>query len=352
MIMTALLWLTTPVDVDTHQQTVLWQKEVATIPAALKQAQAEYEAHPDRLKLATQLLEQYVNQARRDDNHEFINRANQLIENVSAQNDEPQAEHWLLAKADAWQYQHKFKLAQTQLKAIDAGSPFFTRASLMSARIALAVGATDNARSYCNRLMGEAALGIVATCLLEVQGREGQLAEAYNQLQMLHQRSADRALDTKVMHWRLQILTEQALLLRRYSEARNWLSLMPGDLSIVDKKRQLDSYLMDATRDLPSQLMRPCEANVVDSIAIRLALAQKLAEGAGCWMDYTAERIQIRERRSDKLHSADIAYYYTYVAPHPEKAKHWAEINYQVAKEPLDQALLHDAEQLSTINED
>lgn len=346
MTLIALMWFTASVDVATAQSDVLWQQEVATIPASVQQAEAEYHADADNLESATQLLRQYVKQARQRDDHEFVNRANQLIKNVSERFGKPQAEYWQVAVADAWQYQHQFERAQRQLQSIGVDSQFYTRASLMLSRIALTVGNTSEAQSYCNRLMGQASLGVVATCLLEVKGRQGQLTRAYTELKILQQRSADQPSDDKITRWRLQILTEQALLLRRYSEAQQWISLMPGELSVVDQKRQLDSYLMNDKGAVPKSLMRACDADVVDSIAIRLALAQKQMDGAGCWLDYAAERIKLRERRGDKLHSADIAYYYIYVSPDAEKANYWAKTNYQVAKEPLDQALLQDAQQL------
>ncbi|WP_139043489.1 tetratricopeptide repeat protein [Idiomarina sp. A28L] len=323
---------------------VLWQPEAAIVPAEVTEAEYSYQQQPNNLESAAKLVEAYLEVIRRSDSHELLQKARSIQTDVFEHPNSSTHIPWLIASADLYQYQHEFEAAQKSLAAVIAREPRHLRGSLMLARIKLAQGNIDQARSICANLFGHHELGIVSTCLLEVEGREENPQPVYNKLKQLHQRN-DAQSSMVVRQWRLQILAEQAILLGHYEEAQHWLSELPEPKTIVEQKLLLDSFLFAPSLSVPRALIADCSETVVDAIAVRLARAQQTI-GGGCWVDYAKQRIQLREIRNDKLHSADIAYYFTYVEPKPEAALHWAEINYSVAKEPFDRKLLEHAQAL------
>ncbi len=342
MMLSALILMTGLISAPSDQSELLWQPEAATVPTDISQAETAYQQQPDNIDLAADLLDKYLREARIEQGHYFLNRANELITNVSSSHTD---RDWLIAVADTLQYQHNFAQARNVLDRVLSETPRDTRAHLMLARIALTLNETDVAQQHCTALLGSTALGIVSTCLLEVQGRAGDLERAYTQLKQLHQQQP-KAAQSAIAHWRLQILTEQALLLGDYEAAQQWTAAMPAPLHVVDQKRRLDSYLWDADAQVPQSLIADCQHTPVDSITIRLAWAEKRNQHGECWQDYARERMQLRVMRGEKLHSADIAYYFTYVEPDAEQAMYWAQQNIDVAQEPFDYRLLSAAEAL------
>ncbi|OIM99671.1 hypothetical protein BFR57_03650 [Idiomarina sp. MD25a] len=342
MMLGALILMSGLFSAPSDQSDVLWQPQAATVPTDITQAETAYQQHPNELRLAAELLSKYLREARVEQGHYYLNQANEFITKVGANH---RQRDWLIAVADTLQYQHDFAQARTILNRVLEQSPRDAQAQLMLARIALTLNETDNAKQHCTDLMGSAALGVVSTCLLEVQGRAGNLQSAYTRLKQLHEQQPMQA-QSAIAHWRLQILTEQALLLDDFQAAQRWTAAMPTPLNVVDKKRRLDSYLWDTDTQVPAALMLDCQQTPVDSITIRLAWAEKRNQQGHCWQDYARERMQLRVMRGEKLHSADIAYYFTYVEPDAEQAIYWAQQNIEVAQEPFDYRLLSAAKAL------
>lgn len=323
---------------------VLWQPKAAKVPASVLAAEQRLKQSPNNLDYAAALVDEYLTVVRRTASHEVLTMAQQVVASHANKPIEQQPVTWLIAKADLLQYQHLFKEATTVLQEVTDQHPGHLQASLMLARIALAQGKSNDAQSYCADLFGKHELGIVSTCLLEVKGRAETPLLAYQKLKSLQERQ--QHISPTVTSWRLQILASQALALGRYKEARDWLNKLPRARTIVEQKMLLDSYLFDRQARVPTELIAHCEKAVVDSLAVRYAYAEKYANNQGCWLDYAAQRMRLRVLRNDKLHSADIAYYFTYVEQQPDAALKWAKINYSIAKEPFDKQLLTVAQQL------
>ena len=342
MMLSALILMSGLFSAPSDQSDVLWQPQAAAVPTDITQAEAAFQQHPNELRVASELLSKYLREARVEQGHYYLNQANELIAKVGA---EHRQRDWLIAVADTLQYQHDFAQARKVLNRVLEQSPRDVQAQLMLARIELTLNETDSAKQHCADLMGSVALGIVSTCLLEVQGRAGNLQSAYTRLKQLHEQQPGQA-QSAIAHWRLQILTEQALLLGDFQAAQQWTAAMPTPLNVVDKKRRVDSYLWDTDAQVPKALMLDCQQTPVDSITIRLAWAEKRSQHGHCWQDYARERIQLRVMRGEKLHSADIAYYFTYVEPDAEQAIYWAQQNIEVAQEPFDYRLLSAAKAL------
>lgn len=325
---------------------LLWQPETAIVPTEVIEAEQRYQQYPDSLNLGADLINHYLSRVRRSDNHEYLQKAKQLRSMLAEKTSADKNVDWLLASADLMQYQHEFNKASEYLERILELRPFHLQASLMQARIALARGEQAAAKSLCTSLFGQHSLSVVSTCLLEVEGRGDRPLAAYKQLTELQKRQPNDTEVDAIERWRLQILAEQALLLERYAEARSWLNQLPEDTTIVEEKLLLDSYLLETSGSLPNSLIADCNSQLIDALAVRVALVQQRLHDGGCWVDYIKQRMHLRVLRNDRLHSADIAFYFTYLVQQPESAVKWANINYSVAKEPFDKQLLIDAQQL------
>jgi hypothetical protein len=86
-----------------------------------------------------------------------------------------------------------------------------------------------------------------------------------------------------------------------------------------------------------------------DSLLVRLAIAEKKIAPTTYWQTQVRERIALREQRDDQAHAADLAIYYLDIAPDANKALHWAERNWQQAREASDKHLLIRAQQAAGV---
>ncbi|WP_445428239.1 hypothetical protein [Alishewanella sp. HL-SH05] len=256
---------------------------------------------------------------------------------------------WWLAQADLLQFEHRFAEALTALEQVLALQQLHEPVYLMQARIALTRDDLARATQACRALTGYSQIDVVATCLLEVQGRAGQLESSYTRLQQLHLRNSNST--EALQQWRLQILAEQAHLLGRYNEALEWLDYPNYFQQPEVMQRQMLDILLQTGRAAEvlalSGVCPKVDALPSDSLLVRVAYAEAQLGEQQCWREVTAQRMHLRELRADALHTADIAYYFSYVAPDGEKARYWAKQNMAVAQEPFDKQLLAAAQELA-----
>lgn len=293
----------------------------------------------------------YVGAGKDEKQHELHDKAARLWQQIQpdlAGLPSYERAKWWLARADLLQFEHRFDDA---LKAIDkvlTEGHLQQNALLMQARIHLTRHNLEAANSACNQLAEYSAMDIVATCLLEVRGRAGELDGSYQALQRLQSRNQDSR--SALSLWRMQILAEQAQLLGRYDEALQWLEHERyAEQPLVVQKQIVDVFFAMGRSDAVLDLNEPCpQVNElpVDSMLVRIAHAERIQDNRSCWRDLAKERMQIRALRADELHTSDLAYYFIYVEPAAEHALHWAELNFSVAKEPFDRELLAAAEEL------
>lgn len=256
---------------------------------------------------------------------------------------------WWLARADLLQFQHQFEAALDALQQVQETDTFATSRALMAARIHLAQDNLTAAQNECRALFGQAQSDVVATCLLEVQGRSGKVAESYQALAKIAARNREDLSDIGI--WRREILAEFAASLGRYDEALSWLSFAPLSQQSEAIQKQRLSFLIPAGKaEQVLALMGQCPAPAVvlsDSILVRIAHAEAVLNQRQCWRQLVAERMRIRVLRDDEVHAADVAYYFVHVNPQQALAKRWAERNLTIAQEPADKALLRAAMELS-----
>lgn len=261
-----------------------------------------------------------------------------------------QQAQWYLARADFLQFEHRFEEALEMLDKVEATGFLVSNALIIRARISLTVGALEEARMACQNLRVLVSVDIWATCLLEVEGRVGDLSQSYSALKRIAERNNDSS--EEVTLWRHQILAEQAQLLGYHNEALQWLnSKNYATQPVVSQKQILDIWFQQQRPDLVSKVMPDCpkpDSFVSDSLIVRFARAElENNSRLTCWRSLAKERIAIRELRHDRLHTADLAYYHTYLSGNAQAAVYWAELTVVVAREPFDFKLLEAAQELS-----
>ena len=259
----------------------------------------------------------------------------------------------LLAWAQVQQHQHKFSLALSVLEKILAQEPDNITANLLAARLHLIQGNTNAAQAFCLRLLGHADLLTLSTCALEVRSTLGEkeLADSYAQLQQLL--ISQGLPNDERQTWIVQILADMALRLHKPQAALDFLVRIQNKKSLSFWVQWSDVQLALGNaqlvlKELTAVTNQSTQAD--DSLLVRLALAEKQLAQPAHWQAQLAERIALRELRDDQAHAADLAIYYLDIAPNAAKALHWAERNWQQAREGSDKNLLSRAQQFAGIN--
>lgn len=250
---------------------------------------------------------------------------------------QPSADYWLL-RADIAQQQHQFSAALAALQQAEQlqlqPQP---QIALMRARIALVQAQPKQALTACKSLLAQKELFLLQLCSYEALGRSGEAAQSYPQLLKLAQQPT---IPTSERLYLQAILAEQAEMLQQPAVAAAhlypWLAQAPVPLwnKWADLMLDQDPAMVYQQLAALAQTAMP-----EDSLLLRLARAEQLIEAGTQYQNLMADQIQLRERRKDLLHSADLAYYYQHLQPDQTKAHHYAGINYQQAKEPDDQKL-------------
>ncbi|ROQ19897.1 hypothetical protein EDC38_0488 [Marinimicrobium koreense] len=271
----------------------------------------------------------------------FYDRARTLLEvPVEAQTDNPEV--WLLW-AKVQQHYHDFDAALSALERVFRAQPGHVEARLLAARIYLIQGLPDRAHGHCIALIGNADLVTASACALEVASYRQSLEASYRSLQALVQREG--LPDDERGPWIAQILADMALRLSRFEEAESWLDphLDGASVNYLLQWSEVQLALGNHTRIIEElESVVTAAPNIDDALALRLAIAEQATEGDR-WKDYVEGRMALRLQRQDTHHASDLARYYLEVDPQPEKALHWAEINWEKAREHSDRRLLQQA---------
>jgi hypothetical protein len=248
---------------------------------------------------------------------------------------EPSAEYWLIS-ADLAQQQHQFDAALAALQQAELLQPQ-PQIALVRARIALVRAQPKQALTACKPLLAFKELFLFQLCSLEAIGRAGKVDQSYPLLLKLA-RQTDMPLPERL--YLQATLAEQAEWLQQPTVATAhllpWLSQAPvpfwikwADLTLSLEPATVYQRLATLNKD----------AALEDSLLLRLARAEQLTNQGQQYQQLAAAQIQLRERRQDLLHSADLAYFYLHLQPNARKAQQYSGLNYQQAKEPDDQKL-------------
>ena len=271
----------------------------------------------------------------------------------------PAEYHYLAARL--LQHQHKFIAALEHLDITLAAEATHVSAWLLKANILLIQNEMNSAMNACKKLVGNTSLLVATACSLEVSSYQPEkLQESYTLLSLLLNRSgfersqASSASQQEQYLWLVQLAADMALRLERFDEADRWLSVinlqeMPLSYIVLWADVQLKRGEYDLVLGTLATIVeqKPFKN---DALLVRLAMAQSAstesrAESSASqnWQALAKQRIEIRIKRNDGFHAADIARFFLYVEPDPQTALYWAEQNYAQAKLFDDRALLEAA---------
>jgi hypothetical protein len=329
----------------TDPQQIIAQWTIAT-PTSLNALQTQQRLQPQDPASVVQLANQYLAQAAQPGKSRLYGVVEALLKPFIEKN--TQDFSLLLAWAQVQQHQHRFGVAQDVLQKILAQQPDNITANLLAARLQLIQGDAIAAQAICLRLLGHTDLLTLSACTLEARSTLGakELTESYTQLQQIVNSQGLPSDERGV--WISQILADMALRLDNPQAALNYLNTIKikNSLSVwvqwADANIAIKNYqpLMDELT-----LLIDTTTAVDDALLVRLAIAERNLASATKWQAQVRERISLREQRDDQAHAADLTIYYLDVALDTQKALHWAERNWQQAREASDKQLLLRAQQ-------
>ncbi|MDN4502702.1 hypothetical protein QX776_09820 [Alteromonadaceae bacterium BrNp21-10] len=241
----------------------------------------------------------------------------------------------------AWvlQREHKFDQALTIISEVLSTQSNHVNARLLKANMLMVKGQFDQAKQQCLALIGHASIVTISTCSLDVQSQAGQLAQSYQGLLKITQR---RQPNQATRH----VLAEMALRLGEPAKSLAHLTgieLTKAPVSLVvlwaDAQLALGHYAI-VTTTLGAMILE--SNNLEDALLLKLAQAEKLDinSHSNHWQTLIAQRVQLRELRQDTFHASDLAWYYLTIENNSNKARYWANINWQQAKLQSDEILL------------
>ena len=237
------------------------------------------------------------------------------------------------------QREHLFDDAIEVIDNVLETTPNDVNSRLLKANMLQVKGKFDSAKAECLRLLGLASVETVSTCALDAESQNGKLEASYKSLLSI---SSDKPTSQATQH----VLAEMAFRLNQPQQTLKHLSQVNLDeapVSILvlwsDAQLELTNYrlVIDTIGNLVSEAN-----NLEDALLLRLAQAEKQDKKtrATRWQTLLSKRIELRERRQDNFHAADLALYYLTVEDNSDKALYWATINWQQAKLESDKTLL------------
>lgn len=323
-----------PVTPDSRQTLVAsWSPDMAGDEASTQEVRWE-----DDAELVLTRARNAVNQASQPGYSHLYERAKTLLD-APVENEVDSPELWFLWARVA-QHHHDFEAALGALDRVLGTNPGRVDARLLAARIHLIQGNPEKAQPHCVALLGNTDLLTASACALEVASYRQSLQESYRNLERLVERQA--LPDDARGPWIAQILADMALRLERPEEAAAWLEshLAGADVSYLLQWADLQLTLGHSARVMVVLEERVDAAPAIDdSLALRLAIAERSGTDDR-WQEYVHGRMALRLQRQDTQHAADLARYFLELEPRPEKALHWAKINWDKAREHSDRQLL------------
>lgn len=319
---------------------------IATWPVSrsteIRNAEAAAQSQPNNPSSALLLANTYLAQASLPGEAHLYGLAQSLLKPF-IENGTDRADLWM-AWAQIQQHQHAFDEALAALnQGFDRGEPN-VNAQLLAARIYLIKGDPTAARSACLKLLGHGDLLTTSACTLEAISFQGDLTSSYQQLTELVQRQG--LPQDERGPWLMQILADMALRLDDPLTAEKWLQRQNlGSASVNFLGQWADVQLiLNQPQNVLDALQPIVEkaTTIDDALLLRLALAEKTLEGQR-WERQLDARMAQRERRADTQHASELARYYLDINPRPQKALHWAQVNWQNAREHSDRKLLERA---------
>ena len=315
---------------------------VLSVPARISDdpiAMLEREMRDDAVdaRLVTELATLYMERARQTRESRYFTRAEALLQPWIAAPAAPAA--LLELQADILQNRHDFAAARELLDRAVRQAPRDAGSRLLRATVNAVQGRFDQARPDCLAVLalGESVAG--STCLAQVLGSTGRIAEAQALLQPL----LNRQLDSKPLRaWALSLLAD-------FSDRRGDTAGAERTLREVLKiepyneaaRSALCDLLIDrgATREAMALLDLPHPSY---GLLVRIARVQALRHDAA--LPRTRARLaeidRLAEQRGDVPHSREQTLLALHVDADEERALALAKANFEAQRETIDVRLL------------
>lgn len=310
--------------------------------AAIRTAETAAQAQPNDSTAVELLANAYLAQAPQPGEAHFYGLAQSLLKPFIL-NGTDNVKIWM-AWAQVQQHQHAFDDAQTALRHVLEREPNNINAHLLAARIYLIKSDPVSARTACLKLLGHADLLTTSACTLEAISFQGDLTSVYKQLTQLVERHG--LPQDERGPWLTQVLADMAMRLNDPAAAEKWLEQQDIAGASVNFLGQWADVQMSLNQ--PQNVLRVLQplvekATVIDdALLLRLALAEHTLAGQR-WQNQLHARMAQREQRADTQHASELARYYLDLNPQPQRALHWAQVNWQSAQEDSDRKLLERA---------
>ncbi|WP_417445923.1 hypothetical protein [Kangiella sp.] len=271
-----------------------------------------------------------------------------VVENDPTLLSSREASRLKLFKAQLLQKQHRFKEALLELKGIKQNTHLYAQKILIESRIHHIQGQYDKARQSCNQLLNQRLPLFAQLCLIETEALAGQPEKTYKLLGDFKPQYAHSS--QEVLNWYHQVAGSIARILSKTFDAQQHFSFNLDQAPNSQWFQWADMALSNGNANLVltkmKQLNNP-DIELEDGLIIRMARAEKILGNNNELQSLAKQRIELRVKRNDRLHAADIAYYYLHIDPQAEQALYWAEKNWQSVKEPADSELLMLARQIN-----
>jgi hypothetical protein len=274
-----------------------------------------------------------------------------LVEKTIAENKQPENKNLWLAWAQVQQHQHNFSVAQAALEKVLQQDPKNEAAALIAARIYVIQENPLAARNSCLKLLGTSDLLTVTACSLEANTylNPKDTNSSYQQLAQLM--SAQGLPSDERGTWLIQMLADMAMRLNDPAAAAKWLEQRLENASVNYVSQWADvQFALSKPEKVIFYLTQVVDAapEMDDALLLRLALAEKKINPKDTfWKEQLKERVLLREQRQDILHANELAIYYLDIELNPEKALHFAQLNFDSAREYNDKKLLARAQEMN-----
>ncbi|WP_018624195.1 tetratricopeptide repeat protein [Kangiella aquimarina] len=245
------------------------------------------------------------------------------------------------------QKKHRFKEALQELQAIPDSSQLYAQAILIESRIHHIQGNIDPARQSCSELLSQGLPLFAQLCLIETEALAGQPEKSYQLL--INFRNQYERSSGGVLIWYHQVAGNIARILKDTEKAEQHFAFKLDIAPVSQWYQWADMAMINGNFNQAYNRLKQFDygnSKLEDGLFVRLARAEQLIGQDTHYQELAKEKIELRIKRSDKLHAADIAYYYLYVSPDSEQALYWAEQNWKKVKEPSDKELLIKAQSI------
>ena len=239
--------------------------------------------------------------------------------------------------AKVLQKEHAFDGALAVLEPAQKSEQIHVNSQLLAANLYMTKGEFGEAKRLCLMLLGVASLETAATCAIDAESHTGNAQKSFDGLKDV---TANKPLSFNSRH----VLAELAFRTNQPEQTLNYLrdidlASAPISLVVLWSDAQLAVENFNEVLTIVPQLVKE-HSDLEDALLLRLAMAEAKVGQSQIWQSRMQARVQLREQRQDSFHASDLALYYLELTDNKEKARYWAEINWQQAKLDQDRLLL------------